>query len=165
MHRQQSPPWLSSTGRETPVSGKDATTTAKMASFGLFFIDGLNRPISQSRELTRCILRPFDPSCQITVVMKPHRFYAQPIGSVSGFHLMAVLSPFALPSTKSSSSTISRMSNLWTVASLSLAPSLARSLSPPEWDFIFSSDGHAPLPLEHHLHPPKRPRNIFSIPM
>lgn len=70
MHKQQSPPGPSSAGRETPVSGNAASNTASMANLGLFFIEGIDRYISQIRELIRCILLPFQPFRQITLVIR-----------------------------------------------------------------------------------------------
>ena len=69
MQRQQRARARSGTGRETPVSGNDTRTTARMANLGLLFIEVRNRLHSQINELIRCILVPFRPLRQITVVI------------------------------------------------------------------------------------------------
>lgn len=69
-----------------PVSGNDATTTARTANIGVFFIELRNRYISQSK-LIRCILLPNRGLRQITMVISRRGFYAQRRAVVSGSFL------------------------------------------------------------------------------
>lgn len=56
VHRQQSARSCCAAGRETPVRGSEATTTARSASLGLHFIEVRHRSNSQIKELIRCML-------------------------------------------------------------------------------------------------------------
>ena len=104
MHRQHNARSFGGTGREMPVSGKDATTTARRANLGLRFIEVRNRYVSQIKVLIRCILRPFRPLRQITVVISRRRFYAQLRSVVSGSFRMSEV-PMPVPVSRANSGT------------------------------------------------------------
>lgn len=91
MHRQQSPRSRSSAGRETPVNGNAARITAKIAVLGPLIIDVPNRFISQIKAPIRCILYPFGPLRQMTVVINRAGLYAQTPFFVSGFQIKSPL--------------------------------------------------------------------------
>src|ERR1700747_2284197 len=94
MHRQHSARSFGGTGSEMAVSGKEAITTTRRANLGLRFIEVWNRYVSQIKVLIRCILRPFRPLRQITVVISRRGFYAQSRSVVSGsFRMPEVPTP------------------------------------------------------------------------
>jgi hypothetical protein len=72
-------------GRDTPVIGNEARTTAKTANLGPLIIDVPNRLISQSTASIRCIFCPFRPLCQITVVINRAGLYPLACFFVSEF--------------------------------------------------------------------------------
>jgi len=76
MQRQHSARSRCCAGRDTPVSGNEARTTAKTANLGPLIMDVPNRFISQIKASIRCILCPFRPLCQITVVISRAGLYA-----------------------------------------------------------------------------------------
>lgn len=73
MHKQHRARSLCCIGRDTPVSGNAIRNMARTANLGLRIIDVPNRSIRQIKVPIRCILCPFRPLCQITVVLGPRK--------------------------------------------------------------------------------------------